>query len=102
MVLRPVMFTVCCVDIINACFCKLKTEEYEVFIIVNDWRKRYMAHWKAYTYSNYNDYLQWKVVNKRLEDSFVIRLVRYTVNNVLKECWSVGERMSYRIYYFNR
>ena len=34
-----------------------------------------MAHWKAYTFSKYNDYLQWKVVNKCLEDSFVIRLL---------------------------
>ena len=48
-----------------------------------------MAHLKAYTFSNYNDYLQWKVVNKCLEDSFVIRLLRYTVKNVLKEGWSV-------------
>ena len=46
-----------------------------------------MAHWKAYTFSKYNDYLQWKVVNKCLEDSFVIRLLRYTVKNVLKEGW---------------
>lgn len=34
-------------------------------------------------------------MNKCLEDSFVIRLLRYIVKNVLKEGWSVVEKKCY-------